>query len=670
MLNLKRTTVNNITHKFLWLFSFIFSLSILPTYANPHLEISKIQIVENLYSKKVIKAFISYDGNLGNANFIGAQAQTNVPVSGAAYHPYRIKKGTSEIQFSITRPPTNSLKAFQSQSILFTVYNSKKSIKKTIDFEINWPSFETYFSINEIVKNDHVFTSITSFSINENLSNSKGLTRDMLASGVEPDNVNIISSEAYNAVKPTPCFIFSETLSFEDFEHLTKLLTKNNIALKNLAFTNIDDPKFKMGSVGVTSSGRIDAGSLSDDDINLAIKNRKFDDIFKKIAFSPTPVNELNKRLLDKAISLNNESTKKRGEEAKEIAEYLINIGYDHSRIYAELARAYGRIYNFNDTALKKRKSVLNLALSINPKNQWAHALLVWDETSMGNFASAEKHAILAKKYEKEKNIWTIVNWGRLYEKQGRLDDAKAKYAELLGQSDLNDSNVIAHKRGLNYYGNLLASSADKDITKVYRELISAYPDTVPCTKVKLAHHIVINSKEYSEARTLLNDPSVKSCEDVDSTKALVDLRDWYKSGASGSLHKIIIKHGDLTTLIYEVASMPNAHLFLQSFSKNNIELSVRNQNGLNALHLAVALKNEKAIANMLNEKIDINSPLPNGWTSLMIATYVNSPTVVKILLANGADKALKTPEGYSAMTIAKEAKLNDIVKLLENTSI
>ncbi len=662
--------MHSIANKFILLFSFVFGFSILPTYANSHLEISNIQIVENLYSKKVIKAFFSYDGNLGNSNFLGAEAKTNIPVSSTGFHPYQIEKGTSEIQFTITRPETKSLKAFQSQSILFTVYNRKKSIKKTINFEINWASFEKYFSINGSTKNDHTFTSIASLSINENLHNAKGLVRDMVDSGVEPKNVNIMYVEEYNASVPAPSFTFSETISFEDFEHLTKLLKKNNIVLNSIAFTNINNQKFKIGSIDVTSSWQGVASHLSQDDINIAIKNQKFDSIFKKIAFSPTPVNKLNKRLLDKAISLNNEGGKKRGEKAKDITEYLINIGYANSRIYSELARAYGRIYNFNHIALKKRRSVLNLALSIYPKDQWAHALLVWDETSMGNFVSAEKHAVLAKKYEKEKNIWAIVNWGRLYEKQGRLDDAKAKYAQLLGQRDLNDSNVIAHKRGLEYYGNLLENTADKDINKVYRELIYSYPDTVACTKVKLAHNIVVNNKDYFEAKSLLNDPSVKSCENVNSTEALVDLRDWYESGASSTLNKIIIKHGDLTTLIYEVASMSNANEMLKSFNKDNIDLSVRNQNGLNALHLAVASSNEKAITNMLNVKIDINSALPNGWTSLMIATYVNSPAVVEFLLSRGADKTLKTPEGYSALNIAKEAKFDDIVKLLENSSI
>lgn len=502
------------------------------------------------------------------------------------------------------------------------------------------------------------------------MESTQSFVRDLVVSGIEPKNINLIYVEEYNSSKPSPSFTFSETILFDDFEHLIKLTKKNNIELANIAFINIKHPKFKIGNIDIMSLGREAASSVAKDDINAVIRNKSFESLFEKINFSPTPINELNKRLLDKATALNNKGGKIRGLESKKIVEYLINIEYDNSRIYSELARAYGRIYNYNSTALKKRKTVLNLALSIYPNDQWAHALLIFDETNVGNYASAEKHAVLATKHEKDKNIWTIVNWGRLYEEQGRIDDAKIKYKDLLGQRDLNDSNIIAHKRGLKYYADLLESTGDKGVSNVYRELIYSYPNTEACTKVKLAHNIVINSKDYSEAESLLNDYSVTSCENVNSTGALIDLREWYKSGATSALQHIIVKHGDLTTLIYEVASMSDANEVLQLFNKNNIDVSVTNQNGLNALHLSVASNNEKAIVNMLNAKIDVNSLLPNGWTPLMIATYLNSPVVVELLLMNGADKSLKTPEGYSALNIAKQVDFKKVIELLESTSL
>lgn len=123
-------SMHNVTHKFLWVLSFILAFNTLPAYANTSLKISNIQIIENHYSKKVLKAFFSYDGSLGDSNFLGAEAKTNIPVSGTGFHPYRVNKGANEIQFTLTRPETNSLDAFQSQSIMFTVYNRKKSIKK------------------------------------------------------------------------------------------------------------------------------------------------------------------------------------------------------------------------------------------------------------------------------------------------------------------------------------------------------------------------------------------------------------------------------------------------------------------------------------------------------------------------------------------------------------
>lgn len=649
------------------LFSCIISIAALPTFANNSLVVTDLKIIERYYSKIILKASFSYDGSLGDSNFFGADAQTNIRVSGSSFHPYRISKGNSEIQFSLTRPSTKSLNGFKSQSIIFTLYNHEKSIKKTVDFEIDWTSFEKFFDIDNTIANKYLFSSIKSLTINENMENSKELIRDIVMSGVEPEDVTLVYIENYNNSKLLPSFEFAETINFEDFAHLIKITKKNNIKLTNVAFINLNSSDFKLGHLDIMAADTAPTHTVTNEEITTTIKNKNFDDLFKKIQFSPTSKKQLNKALLDKAIALNNEGGKKRGLKAKGITEYLISIGYDNSRIYAELARAYGRIYNYNQTAIQKRKSILNLALSIYPNDQWAHALLIFDETNIGNFEDAEQHAILAKKYEKEKNIWTIVNWGRLYEKQGRLEKAKEKYQELLGQKDLNDSNIAAHKRGLIYYSQLLENEGSRGVEKVYRELISAYPKEEYCTKVKLAYNLLINEDDYSEVMPLLGNNSIKTCENSNRVFALLKLRNWYKSGAKIAIQPIIIEHGDLTNLIYEIASMPEGHEILAIFEEKNINLAAKNQNSLNALHLSVASKNKNAIINMLNTKIDVNSLLPNGWTPLIIAAYVNAPSIVELLLQHGANKSMKTIEGYTALYIAKEGNFKDVITLLES---
>ncbi|WP_448546771.1 ankyrin repeat domain-containing protein [Thalassotalea fusca] len=646
------------------------SLISLSALASNSLEISNIELVEDYYSEKIFKATFNYDGKLGNSNFFGAEAITNERVGSASYFPNRISKGKNEIRFSVRRPATESTYSFKSYSIKFTVYNQNESIVKAVDFELDWQPFEEFFETKNVKRQKYQFTTIKSLRINESIAGISGLVRDLVAAGIQPKNIDPVHIDNSNIGNGQSSFIFSESISYADFRHFITLLKNNDVALNMVGFLNIAHPNFKIGYIDMIGYRVSSISHVTEADINKTLQSNSLKSLFAKLQFDPTPRDELNQKLLDQAIVLNNAGGKSNGEKAKEIAEYLIDIGYQNSRIYAELARAYGRMYNYNQTALEKRRTILNMALSLFPNDQWAHALLIFDETHLGNYESAEKHAVLAKKYEKVKNVWTITNWARLYEVQGRFDEARAKYQELIGQHDLNDSNKIAHKRGLIYYANFLEREGGKGLSAVYRELIAAYPTEEKCTNVKLARSILINEKDYSEVQSLLGNPSLFDCENAESAIALLELRDWHKSGGQTSIQPIIIKHGNLTALIYEVASMEEGSQILPMLQQQNINTAISDQNGLNALHMSVASKNELAIDNMLSTNIDVNAALPNGWTALMIASYLNAPNLVEVLLKNGADKSLQSFDGYSAMSIAQQANFPEVIELLKGANL
>ena len=631
--------------------------------------VTNIKILEQSYSKITLVGTFNYDGQLGDSNFFGAEAITSAAVSGSSFKPNRIDKGFSEIQFTIERPMSNSIDSFTSQSILFTVYNRKESLKKTIDFELSWPSFDQYFEISKTAQSKHQFHSIRTLTIDESFKNAKTLIQDIVASGVLPKNIRIVSVADHSKSNSEPGFQFAETITFNDFKHFAKLLSKNDIPLNNIAFIKLKQSNFDIGNINILPAGRAAYTRVDQEPLSVALNNDTFDPLFKLVNFDGAPRGSLNKQLLEKAISLNNKGNRKGGEKAHDIVEYLIDVGFDNSRIYAELARAYGRMYNYNEYALQKRRTVLNLALSLYPNDQWAHALLAYDETFLGNYESAERHIKLASKHEKERNVWTIVNWARLHEAKGELPEAHAKYQELIGLDHLSDSNKVAHRRGLNFFSSLLEAEHDNSVADVYRELIASYPLVERCVKVKLAHNLLTNENDSSEVEALLNDISIKDCKGIDATEALLGLKKWYQKGATTPIQPIIISHGDLATLIYEASSMPDGLALLMALKEKNIDLAFQNPNGLNALHLSIAARDKSASLNLLESNIDINSRLPNGWTPLMIAVYINSAELVKLLLKNGADKSIKANDGISAIHIAQQSGQIDIIKVLENTS-
>ncbi len=80
----------------------------------------------------------------------------------------------------------------------------------------------------------------------------------------------------------------------------------------------------------------------------------------------------------------------------------------------------------------------------------------------------------------------------------------------------------------------------------------------------------------------------------------------------------------------------------------------------------AALLCDKRAILELINEGVDINSADSYGNTPLIWAIRQNCISVVKLLLKKGADPNSRSPNGFSAYVWAKIYKKKKIMKLLE----
>ncbi len=86
------------------------------------------------------------------------------------------------------------------------------------------------------------------------------------------------------------------------------------------------------------------------------------------------------------------------------------------------------------------------------------------------------------------------------------------------------------------------------------------------------------------------------------------------------------------------------------------IDIMNRNQNGSNALHIAVKKENIKVIETLLDLHYPLDYTKNNGVTSVGIACYIGSLRVLDMLYKAGADINYRSISGVNALHLAIKA--------------
>jgi len=639
------------------------------SFSNTIIKVSNIAIEESHYSQKVLSAQIEYDGSLGKSTNFGVIALTKLSKSGRGYRPNVLREGTHQVLIDVSRPSVKTSDNFNSYGLEFTLYNGDFSEKVTIPFQLTWESLEDHFSISS-KSNKNAFQSINQLTINEATPHINKIIEGLFNLGISATNIELFYNSLGNSADKF-ALSAAETTAIEDIHLLYDIVSKAGGSLEKIEIVNTENKKFQLGKASLFLSQQVATNPIADNTLENVLDNSDRDALFRAIGFSGKSKADLEKDLLARAIRLNDSGNKAKAARAAKISNYLISQNTRELRAYAELARAYARIEGMNQS-LPKRRSVLQMALAIDPNDQWANAILAHDEAYKGNFESAMVHAKLAIEHEKEQNVWNIINYARIYAWQGKLEQAIEIFEGLIPLDNLNKSNLRAYKIGMGEYLEILRSTNDRRLVGVYRLLIKNDPMSNLCLRFDLAYELMKINGLNKEVRELSSLSQGNGCQYEEQVFAVINLLDLFEQNSNdvSLVNREILRFGDNTALIAYMAMMEQGSRYLQYLDRFNVDLRASNVDGLSALHLLAIQQQGEAVNRLLSKGIDINEKTSNGWTPLMLAVYVQSTKMVEHFLSNGADKSIQAPDGMTALDLALYIDNTEIQTLLTNKQI
>lgn len=115
------------------------------------------------------------------------------------------------------------------------------------------------------------------------------------------------------------------------------------------------------------------------------------------------------------------------------------------------------------------------------------------------------------------------------------------------------------------------------------------------------------------------------------------------------------------------IVSYFDFHHAISFLNKLNVDFTKKEKNGATALHLALALGNEKTVSELLKtNKVNINEPNLSGLTPVMEACSQESPIFLKMLMPFKPNFYIRDKYNKNALDYAQETKNNYAQSIIE----
>lgn len=357
-------------------------------------------------------------------------------------------------------------------------------------------------------------------------------------------------------------------------------------------------------------------------------------------------------------------------QEARKLLERVLVRDPKSAQAYVELARIAMRS-NWGAEGLRQADSLLQSALQVQPLYPNALILQGYVYTQQGRFGEAENALKVASSTE-VKNPWLWSNWGELLAKQGKTEEAMAKYrkaAEIKPTGDGYDQAILeAYKQLLTFL------SARKDLdgmeTLHIQKAKNFYPES--CVGATYAEFKLMHRNDYLSAIAIAEDAAKAGCKSANEVLGLAYYTAWALSKGpdrNDQLNKARIYFPAGANLIYGLASSDYTSIAIKQLKAVGESVDQRDNEGMTALAYALKSRAYEVVVRLIRLGAKPDALIgPQAFPVAFIPIFSKDYEGIRTLKKLGVDYSKLRFQGATASDIAKTAGDPKLIELLKAT--
>jgi tetratricopeptide (TPR) repeat protein len=355
---------------------------------------------------------------------------------------------------------------------------------------------------------------------------------------------------------------------------------------------------------------------------------------------------------------------------AKKILERLVQRDPSLEPAYIELARIAMKT-NWGPEGLHHAEGLLSSALQIKPDSVNAKILLGYVYTHQNRYRPAEKLFAEAAALDPP-NLWLWANWGEALAKQGKFEQAAAKYREAV---DRPKSLVTYERARADAYTRLLALlERKKDLDgmeALYKNGVVAFGES-SCHSLKYARFLLQRRGNPQGAIDLAR-KSLDVCCCEENARQILGLAHyvaWSKGEGAArmeSLNQARIYLPPGAKAMYLLAASETTAKAAAQLVASGENIDNKDNDRLNALAHAIENDDEATARRLLRMGASPATQVGYGDVPVALMPVMSGNLeLVKLMRQFGADYGKLTYQGATAFDFAKQTGDSDLLQALE----
>ncbi len=356
---------------------------------------------------------------------------------------------------------------------------------------------------------------------------------------------------------------------------------------------------------------------------------------------------------------------------ARQILERLIGKNPRYEPGYVELARVAMKS-NWGPEGLHQAETLLDSALKISPDSANAKILLGYVYTQQRRFREAEALFVDAARSDPI-NTWLWTNWGEMFEKQGKADQAIAKYREALARPVRSTRYYGARKNAYTFLVKLLEERKDVEGMEVlYKQRVAEFGPS-SCYSADYAQFKLNVRGDAQAAIDLARGALELNCDDAPSRQilGLASYVQWAQGTGASSAEalnqaRIFLPTGPMT--LYLLAGNDKTLVAVKKLVADGEAIDQKDDENMTALGHALQNGNLDAAERLL--RLGARPQTPVGYADMpvaLLAVMNGNVEAIRVLQRAGVDYSKLRYRGATAIDYAKQTGDEELLNVLQH---